>query len=632
MSTWTAEIAGSEKTFEAWGLGRARRRLISQGVDRFDFAAEALAFDADPVAPVDASVTIRKDGVTIFQGLVSQIPRFASGSVEGQRYVVSNAWAQLDQLVYQQNWYLQVDPEHPSESLVGGLQSRVILFQGVNGSKVSVGQQIADAIEYAASCGVAIQAAPDLVGNFPMTPPFDEGLDMMCGEVIKKALKWAPDAVTWFDYTTTPPTLHAARRAQLQAVSVSVVGAPLASLQLDPRHDLVAPSVVLKYERINTVDGISWRQVIRDVYPEGGSEKVPGTLVATIDLEGATVSHSSATIVCRPFQPASIDWWKAREATFRDWNVTVTKLSENFVLTNGDGIDMGPLYPDGSTEWEGWTNEVVKGQIAPWMLGPGKLAKTIQVQTRCDFECQKAEAVVSQTKNVVHDKPLTARVTVTNLASGTYTTQDTVIVAEDVPVGLAQQLFEAVGVLHYEGALMLVGEEIPEVVSLGQVLNLSGGRPEWTTAKALVQEVDDDIDSGTRSVRFGPPSHLGPADLIELLRFNRQRRVSMGYASRSSGQGSGSGEASLGEVTANHDSGSGSSGVPSVLSVAEFGGVDPMQNPELQDIARSVKIDPADLVTNLPGVGNQAKFRRFVFTCGGIERDLVVLCQDLGEV
>ena len=633
MNTWTAEINGSEKSFADWGLGRAQRQFVSQGVDRFEFAAPALRFDADPVMAPNAPVTIRKNGVPVFRGQVAQVPRFASGAAEGQRYVVANAWAQLEQLVYQQNWYLQVDPEHPSESLVGGLQSRVVLFQGVNGSKVSIGQQIADVVEYAASCGVAIQVAPDLVSNFPVTPPFDEGLDMICSEVIQKALKWAPDAVTWFDYATDPPTFHAARRTQLQAVSVSAVDEPESALEIDPRYDLVAPAVVLKYERINTVDGISWRQIIRDVYPESGSEKVPGTLVATIDLEGGTVSHTSATIVCRPFLPASVDWWKAREATFRDWNVTVSKLSENFILTNEDGVEMGPLYPDGSTEWHGWTYEVVKGQVAPWMLGPGKIAKTIQVQTRCDYQCERTSAVVSQTKSVVHDKPLTARVTVTNLPSGTYTTQDTVIYAEEVPVGIAKQLYDAVGVLHYEGSLTLVGEEVPEIVGLGQLLNLTGARPEWASANALIQQVSDDIDSGTRVVRFGPPGHLGTPDLMELLRFNRQRRVSLGYASRSTGQGSGSGEASLGEVTANHDSGSGSSGVPSILSVAEFGGVDPAQNPELQDIARSIKIDPADLQVLSMGDGNVAKFRRFTLMgAGGVERDLVILCQDLGEV
>ncbi|MBN8245928.1 MAG: hypothetical protein J0L84_00630 [Verrucomicrobia bacterium] len=84
--------------------------------------------------------------------------------------------------------------------------------------------------------------------------------------------------------------------------------------------------------------------------------------------------------------------------------------------------------------------------------------------------------------------------------------------------------------------------------------------------------MDDDIETGIRSISFGPPSHLRPADLIELLRFNGQRRPSVGYGSRITGQASGSGDTPLGEVTANHDSEMGHSGVPSVLSLAEGGG------------------------------------------------------------
>lgn len=38
--------------------------------------------------------------------------------------------------------------------------------------------------------------------------PIDEVRDITCAEVIHKMLRWTPDAVTWFDYSTSPPTFN----------------------------------------------------------------------------------------------------------------------------------------------------------------------------------------------------------------------------------------------------------------------------------------------------------------------------------------------------------------------------------------------------------------------------------------
>lgn len=627
MATWTAENAGVTKRFDEWGLSMARRRRQAQAPETFEFAAPALKVDQAPIWEPGSRVVIRRDGVPEFEGTVQLIPVVASGRVEGQRYLLANAWADLNGLVYQQEWYLQVDPENPEESLVGGLQSRVVLFQGVNGSKVSLGAQIADVVAYAASCGVPIQLAPGVEDSLPVTPPYDEGLDITCAEAIRKALRWAPDAVTWWDYTTSPPTLHVGRRNALPVAEVALQGPPLTDLNITPRHDLQAPGVVLKYERVHSANGRSWREVIRDVVPAGADERIPGTLVATIDLEGSSVAHSSCTIVVRPFLPAAVNWWRDRDPTLRDPNVTVNRLDPNFVLTAEGGTEMGPSKPEGGDAWTQWTGELVKGQIASWMLGPGKVAVSVQVHSECDYAyARQAPEVVPTYKTMFH-QPLSARATLTNLTSGTYTTLESSSPAEDIPVGIAQQLFDAVGTLHFEGEITLVGEEVAGP-SIGQRLNITGGRPEWATAGALIQSVDDDIETGTRTLSFGPATHLGPADLIELLRFNRQRRISVRYGSRATGQASGSGDTPLGEVTANHDSAMGHSGVPSVLSVAEAGG-DPGGIPNL-NTTRSVEINPEHLVQREEGRSN-ASFHRFALvTQNGEVRDMVLLCQPLG--
>ncbi len=69
-------------------------------------------------------------------------------------------------------------------------------------------------------------------------------------------LRWHPDGVTWFDYATTPPTLHLRQRANLAAAVFSVAGQPHTGLDIAARPDLVPPVVVLKYQILNQNDGI----------------------------------------------------------------------------------------------------------------------------------------------------------------------------------------------------------------------------------------------------------------------------------------------------------------------------------------------------------------------------------------
>jgi hypothetical protein len=61
---------------------------------------------------------------------------------------------------------------------------------------------------------------------------------------------------------------------------------------------------------------------------------------------------------------------------------------------------------------------------------------------------------------------------------------------------------------------------------MGNALNLSGGRAEWESMAAPVQTVTEDVDAGRTEVGFGPPAHLSPQDLVELLRGTRRRNAS----------------------------------------------------------------------------------------------------------
>ena len=237
---------------------------------------------------------------------------------------------------------------------------------------------------------------------------------------------------------------------------------------------------MLKFERISPRWTASRGQVIRGTSILRVARKGTGTLVATIDLEAALSAIAAPRLFAGLFLPSFSGLVEAG-SHLSGLECHRDQVVENFILTNEEGGRWGRSILTEAPSGTNGPTRVVKGAGRPLDAWPREDRKTIQVQTRCDFECQKTEAVVSQNRMSSTTTP-DGRVTVTNLPSGTYTTGHRDLFAEEVPVGIAKQLYDAVGILHYEGSLTLVGEEVPEIVGLGQLLNLTGARPEWASA------------------------------------------------------------------------------------------------------------------------------------------------------
>jgi hypothetical protein len=140
------------------------------------------------------------------------------------------------------------------------------------------------------------------LANTVLRAPLDSVNDITCAEAMRKMLRWAGamgDPVLWFDYTTTPPTLHISTRDMLPSVSLpfpsvpSVPGAatPLTGPQgpfyasaskIKRRDDLIPTAVELKFRLTGTWNGEQYTQVIRDVAGTVGGTKYEG-----IGLTGA---------------------------------------------------------------------------------------------------------------------------------------------------------------------------------------------------------------------------------------------------------------------------------------------------------------------------------------------------------
>jgi hypothetical protein len=333
-SAWTLTDAnGVNQSLSDWGLAELTRELINQGTDSVTFRAEGTPSDADPLFAIGSTVRLFRYGTPWFYGRVVQVPGRASAQGEDQLYRLAGPWWYLENLVFQQTW---LTTNGTTVTLIPTNKSRLILGQKEDGTKLNSGAAILEVLTYATGLGV-----PLTVGA--VTPaaiaPYREALDQSCAEVIRNFLRWTPDATAAFDYTTTPfPTLSIHRRTDAATLTLPAYGAPVSGLDLTARHDLQAPSVVLKFEQTNDIDQDTFTSLIVQPAPATATGNELGAMVMTLDLSGARATYQkqkvrTAAIPTSDATPGVIDWWKGKFTWLNDF------ADGDLLVVGGEPVD-----------------------------------------------------------------------------------------------------------------------------------------------------------------------------------------------------------------------------------------------------------------------------------------------------
>jgi hypothetical protein len=588
---WTISCGGTEKLLADWGLTRVTRKLVSQGMDELTFKADGTLADAAPLFPFRSTIVLWRNraqngdgsfsgGTSWFQGLIIQVPRAGAPDAESMMYKAAGPWWYLDNLVFQQPYehiFLGFAVAGDPESAIYGeaTSSHLFLNQGDTPgalTKITTGLQIIQALNWALLPFVNADVTPAFqIGN--ITPsldvPIDEVRDITCAEVIHKMLRWSPDAVTWFDYTTTPPTFNCVRRADMSVVNLDLSGAGIVrDLSVNARYDLQAPSVQIFYETITTVNGQESLSLVKDFFPNPlptAPAQQFAALQFTVDLQGISTNVTSAKIAAHPLDPTDPDWWLARHPQYTPWDPMNPADADNNIASftiDATTIERSPNPAVNSAgnaiADKGYTNELTSGQLADWMpFGHQRLVHMVKA------------TIVHRNGTAPQEIPLTFQCVSTNATSGTYYNTTVTALPEPVPVGLAQYIYEAISVLQFEGRLTLQEPEVSGSLLIGQLFNLvNSANSEWTTMAAMVQEISENLDAGATMVQFGPPRNLSAGELVDLLRVNRARVINSNFSMRSSGTpGNNSGEVDLGQQTPEKNSVSGTAPAnPQVVS------------------------------------------------------------------
>jgi hypothetical protein len=557
---WTLACAGTEKSFADWGFDQdsADGTFSNMLVDVLSLCVPGATIQSDPIFAFEAQVIVRRGrtgsgtsytgGAIEFQGkrllhVLDGRPEF-----EGVVYQFGGPWYDLDQTPYLQD--VKVYGGDP-DALLDLWQSEVILFFNRSSTWASYvnmtnGQQITAILNSLLTQYAALGlAAPFQIGEIdpPVALPTNQVKDLKCSEAIIHCMRSSPDCKVWFDYTTTPPTFNATKQGNCAAVSVAIGGGTsLESIKLTPRYDLQPSSVTLFFQQTNSISGQNWISTVVQQANSSGStttENVPthpaGGLrgvVQTIDMQGITGTVGTGALVCVTVAN-TVAFWSRFLPQWGSPRIRVPDIDPgpDPGATVGFTIldDMSAVLDDNSgtvVDLSHYTSVLTDGSAAPWMTltsGTPVTAVRALVKARISYDQSDADTggrlLLRQPS-----QEIMIRVTLTNGVTGNYSSYLSAFPAEPIPTGLATNLFNSLATLQYQGPVSIIEQECSGSLGMGNVLNLTGGRTEWATMNAMIQQVHKLYGKGRTEVTIGPAAHLSAADLTQIFLVNRYRR------------------------------------------------------------------------------------------------------------
>ena len=177
--------------------------------------------------------------------------------------------------------------------------------------------------------------------------PLDSAVNVTCAECIRRMCRWVGalgEPVLWWDYTTSPPTLHISTVDKLPSKSLPFASGQV-GMTIQRRDDLIPTAVAYRYNITGTINGQTYTQVIHDVaatiggapsegaglvsalgpiadilasgqnsnpYDAGtqamyqNAELCPGVQTGTFDFQGASSQQATATVSCQSLSAGGV--------------------------------------------------------------------------------------------------------------------------------------------------------------------------------------------------------------------------------------------------------------------------------------------------------------------------------------
>jgi hypothetical protein len=503
MATWL--IDGS--TPSALGIKNISLSYRSQDADEVTLSLRSKLTAGTPFA-YGSVVNITEDGVRVFRGHVTGRANSEAGAGEGAKVTIRGPWHFLASIPwFSQEAYADGSTKWVPKVAIGGATVATICQVGANGLP-----------SYSAAGTMNL---PSLVA------PYYEQEGMTIADVIRGALKYFPGATTRFDYTQTPPKLHATSADASALSDIAYTG--LISSDVRTRDDLKLSGVVLYYDqkvarRIKSsifgafVDSTVSHRLLTDAYPAGidASAASTPTVVTKRMLGNGSQAQMVRETTCydaftlpQLFTDGPLGFQPNRTAWMAFWNrfgisavATATSGTTYFIerwLSEPpvSGFSWSNMRPMSSY---GTSGNKITGIDEAFFADTSFAASNIAW----------AEVRINQNHDGDNHEVVCVCAHGTGAGTKTHTTYPVAIRSSNSVAGAAEAMYRARQLTIYDGQVRVSG---PLAGMLMKNSLTVGG-----TRMGVIQRLDYDVFRSEATLTLGPGEHLGPQDYISLLR------------------------------------------------------------------------------------------------------------------
>ncbi len=512
--SFTLQHDTTTQSLADWGLtdGVLSERSLSAGTFTAKVAGDALA--ALPWAYKD-KITLRDaSNVVRFVGYALPPVRHG-GDEEIIELTFANAWWFLGRSVYlQEAW----NAEEADAIQAGNVALFAAVTAGTGWTTRSIAAEVAAIIGQCAAVFSGTMQLGDVTGAAFAKSPVPQRVEGVTYEqALRDALAYVPDAVQYWDYTTTPPTLHFRQRSAGTARELA-----MAALDHEPvltaDEERAARGVRLLY-KYNTSDGGTGA-----VIDEAGEGTGDGIISAVVDLTGGGKGSGAAPPVFTPavkqiftveseaIDPLSAAWWfKYGDTGVADAGDIIVGAASNIAADDGAGAlgTKNRLFVTGN----------IPAELAAEHLRQAVVTGYLTVSTT------REEAGFTLTTN--EQRVVQVRCTTTDyngdeeysVKAGGFTggSDPDTWTALTIPGGIAAELLAVWSEVQHRGKVSVTGDECGFAVVLGDVINLTGGLEAWEDMNAQVQGIEHELDYGRTIYTLGAAEHLRIEDFVSML-------------------------------------------------------------------------------------------------------------------
>ena len=408
----------------------------------------------------------------------------------------------MARLVFRQEWKVS--------STVSQSCSHLILNQAPDGTLQDMTAQVQEIAEYASDNGCGFSYSENNIDAGTTQLPPDEARDITCAAAIMRTLRFFPQTVCRFDYSTTSPALH---------VSIPP-DSPSTASYLDPE---VVPETQRSYTRTShPVVGVDIATESFDLVT--GNNSVDSTLRKfTHQTYGVQNSIDTLHIFMPLAKGSSSTSWEKLEVETLPGD-TYTNL--NFWIQNHPALAGFSTTGTNKVEFANPGQRNIFPESLP--ITNGRLTDTTVGDLKRFGFLAEVVRMTANVKITTPDKEETLVLTLdwvcTNATTRTYTRQtgSSSTAGETLPDGLAAAILaQRGGDLMSEEVTIRLGDSFPTLGDADVVT-------ENNVSQVLyLQSFEVDCYDLTAQLHFGRPAFLSPEDMRDLLLGFRQR----GFAS-----------------------------------------------------------------------------------------------------